>query len=427
MKEINVIKKALTSGGYNARFGEIYACGQDAAPYITRFCSALDGFEATFGAAEVELFTAAGRTEIGGNHTDHQHGHVLAGSVSLSVLAAAAPNDSGLLRIQSAGYPLDTVDLSDLSVKPAEFGKSSAIIKGIAAKLTDLGYKLHGMDAYTTSNVLKGSGLSSSAAFEIIVGVMLNSFFCKGELSPVDLAKIGQYAENVYFGKPSGLMDQMACSVGGVVAIDFGDTQKPVVEAVALNLSYYGYAMCIVDSGADHADLTDEYAAVTIEMKSIATFFGKDFLREVSPANFYANIPLIRAKTGDRAVLRAIHFFTEEERTAKAVAALKAGDFAGFLQLITASGHSSFEYLQNVFATSKPQSQAVSLALATCARLLEGKGGYRVHGGGFAGTVQAYVPLERVAEFKAGIEAVLGAGCCHVLTITPVGGACVGV
>lgn len=423
MQSINTLKDEIKRGKYDARFGEIYVC-KDATLYRERCIGVLEGYKKSFGDCEdAALFTAAGRTEIGGNHTDHQHGHVLAGSVSLSVIAAASKNDNGLIRIQSAGFPLDTVDLSDLSVKKSEYGKSYAIIKGIAAKLTDMGYKLGGMDAFTDSNVLKGSGLSSSAAFEIVVGEMLNNLYCGGELSTIELAKIGQYAENVYFGKPCGLMDQMACAVGGVVAIDFADTENPVVEAIPLSLSSFGYALCIIDSGGNHAKLTDEYAAIPIEMKSVAEFLGKEFLREVSPELFYKSIPLIREKTGDRAVLRAMHFFEDDERVGLEVAALKEGDFEKFLALVTKSGHSSYEYLQNVFAASQPQEQAVSIALATCERLLCGEGAYRVHGGGFAGTIQAYVPLEKVAEFKTEIEAVLGAGSCHVLDITPVGGA----
>lgn len=425
MRSLTETKNALSCGEYNDKLQYLYACTDSEIKYYAdRYLDVIDSFVDTYGDAEdIALFSAPGRTEIGGNHTDHQHGCVLAGSVNLDVIAAARPNGTNTVRIQSRNYNMDIIELDDLEIHEEQFDKAISLIRGVIKCFTDKGYKVGGFDAYTISNVLKGSGLSSSAAFEVLVGTIINGLFANNEVSPVEIAKFGKYAENVYYNKPSGLMDQMASSVGSVVAIDFNSTEEPVVEKVEFDLAKHGHALCIIDSGADHADLTDEYASVPEEMKSVAAFFGKNYLREVNREDFYANIKNLREKiNNDRAVLRAIHFFNDSERAQKEVNALASGDFEEFRRLIKESGRSSYMYLQNVFAASMPKAQAVSLTLALCDGILGDRGAYRVHGGGFAGTVQAFVPLDMLDEFKNRIENVLGEGMCHVLSIRPVGG-----
>lgn len=390
----------------------------------TRLGEVLSGFRANFGREAEALFSAPGRTELGGNHTDHQHGRVLAASVDLDILAAAAPNQSGMIRLQSQGYPLITVDLTQLSPRPEEENTSAALIRGVAARFAALGCPLRevGLDAYAVSNVPGGSGLSSSAAFEILVATMFNQLFWQGKCSPVELAQIGQYAENMYFGKPCGLMDQTASSVGGVITIDFADAAHPQVEQIPLDLAATGYAMCILDSGADHADLTAEYASITDELSAVCRCFGKQVLREVPEADFLSALPQVRRTVGDRAVLRALHFYSENQRSACQAQALREGNFEAFLRLVRDSGISSALYLQNVVPTGQSVHQELMLTIALCQRLLDGQGAVRVHGGGFGGTAQAFVPLELLDEFKGRIEAVLGEGSCHVVSIRPVGG-----
>ncbi len=425
MKATELIKKNIVSGEYDEQLCYIYSCEKDGVKkYADRYIEVIDGFAEIFGKAEeMALFSAPGRTEIGGNHTDHQHGCVLAAGVNLDVIGAVALNGTNQIRIKSKGYDMDVVDLDDLEIDKAQYDKAISLIKGVAKKFKDMGYEIKGFDAYTVSNVLKGSGLSSSAAFEVLIGTIINGLFANNEVSAVDIAKIGQYAENVYFGKPSGLMDQMASSVGSVVSIDFESTENPVIKKVDFDLASKGYALCIIDSGADHADLTCEYAAVTQEMKAVAAYFGKEYLRQVDEADFFANIKNIREKLGnDRAVLRAYHYFNDTRRAIEQADAIREGDFDKFFEINKKSGFSSYMYLQNIYASSTPASQAMSVALAMCENLLDGKGSYRVHGGGFAGTVQAFVPFEILGEFKQKMEAVLGEGMCHVLSIRPVGG-----
>ena len=378
-------------------------------------------FAACFGRPARFLFSAPGRTELGGNHTDHQLGRVLAGAVSVDTLAAVAPNGERLIRIQSEGYPLCTVSLDELEIRPQEFGSTLSLIRGVAARITQLGHRVHGFDAYVTSRVLPGSGLSSSAAFEVLLGTIINSLDTCG-LSAIEIAQIGQYAENVFFGKPCGLMDQMASSVGGIVTIDFADASRPVVEPLDFDFASCGHALCIVNSGADHADLTDEYAAIPREMKAVCAVFGKEHLREVDEDAFYARLREVRAAAGDRAALRAMHFFEDNRRVALQVEALKAKDFSRFLDLVNESGRSSWLYLQNVVPTGSTRHQELALSLALAARLLQGRGACRVHGGGFAGTIQAFVPLDLLDAFRSGMEAVLGEGSCQVLSIRPEGG-----
>ncbi|MDD6213853.1 MAG: galactokinase family protein [Firmicutes bacterium] len=403
----------------------LYACkSDDRKAYEDRFCNVIDSFSEIFGNSDdLHLFSAPGRTEIGGNHTDHQHGAVLAGSINLDIIGAARRNGMNRIRIQSEGYPMIETDLGDLEIDEKLFGTSSAIIKGIARSFADRGYEVKGFDAYMTSNVLKGSGMSSSAAFEIIVGTIINSMFADEKISAVEIAKMGQYAENVYFGKPCGLLDQMACSVGNMVAMDFASTEKPIVEKIDFDFAKTNHALCIIDTGADHANLTDEYAAIPQEMKKVAAFFGKDVLNDVDKSEFFEKLKKVRAHVNDdRALLRAIHYFDENERAKQEAEALKNKDFDRFLTIVKKSGYSSYMYLQNVYAASMPHQQAVSLALALCDEILGDRGAYRVHGGGFAGTIQAFVPFDMLDEFKTKIENVLGENMCHVLAIRPVGG-----
>lgn len=423
MRSTEKFKSELRNGQYSDILTYIYRTPHTM-PYAERYIEVIDEFEKVFGKAEeIALFSAPGRTEIGGNHTDHQHGCVLAASVNLDVIAAARPNGTNQVRIQSRNYKMDVIDLDDLEIHEEQFDKAIALIRGVLKRFADLGYKLEGFDAYTISNVLKGSGLSSSAAFEVLVGTIVNGLFCEGEVDPVEIAKFGQYAENVYFGKPSGLMDQMASSVGSVVAIDFSSTENPKINKVDMNLQKYGYSLCIIDSGADHADLTSEYATIPADMKAVAEFFGKQYLREVDEKEFKKNIKAIREKIkNDRAVLRAIHFFNDNRFAQLEADALKIDDFDTFLKLNKASGRSSYMYLQNIYAASMPKSQAVALTLALCDEILGERGSYRIHGGGFAGTVQAFVPNDMLDDFKTRIESVLGEGMCHVLSVRPVGG-----
>ena len=406
-------------------FKKLYCCKDgEENQYIERFEKLLDGFTNTFEKdGDIRLFSAPGRTEIGGNHTDHQHGSVVAGSLNLDVIAAVRLNGENVIRIKSEGFPMDTVTLDSLEADSSKYGKSSELIRGIAACFVKKGYNISGFDAYTTSNVLKGSGMSSSAAFEILVAVIMNSLFAGEKLSPMEIAKIGQYAENVYFGKPCGLLDQAACASGGVVAIDFADNKNPKAEKLTLDLDKTNYALCIIDSGADHESLTDEYAAITLEMRAVAEYFGKEFLNQVLPEDFYRNLHELRNSVkNDRAILRAIHYFDDTQRAKDEAMALRNGDFDGFLRMVSESGRSSYMYLQNVYVPRDPKNQAVSLTLALCDKLLDGRGAFRVHGGGFAGTVQAFVPYDMLENFKSGIENVFGKGMCHILSIRSVGG-----
>ena len=380
------------------------------------------GFTAAFGGKADRYFSAPGRTEIGGNHTDHQHGRVLAAAVNLDTLAAVRLNGADTIRIQSEGYPLCVVDLNCLTPQPDEINSTAALVRGVAARFAELGCAVKGFDAYVTSTVLPGSGLSSSAAFEVLIGTILNHLFFDSRLDAPQIAMIGQYAENVFFGKPCGLMDQTASAVGSIVTIDFADPAAPIIEPIDFDFAACGHALCIIDTRASHADLTDEYAAVTRELKAICAHFGKGFLREIPQTDFFRELPVLREKCGDRAVLRAIHFYADNDRVPAQVAALKSGDFDTFLELVNESGRSSYLYLQNVIPAGRTERQEVGLALALCQHYLNGRGAFRVHGGGFAGTVQAFVPLEILEAFRSGIDAALGEGACHVLSIRPQGG-----
>ena len=385
--------------------------------------AALDaGFAAQFGGTPERYFSAPGRTEIGGNHTDHQRGRVLAAAVNLDTVAAVRVNGTPFIRILSQGYPLCEVDTRELTPVDTEINTTPALIRGVAARFAQLGCALSGFDAYIESTVLPGSGLSSSAAFEVLIGTIVNHLFFDGKVSQPEIAIIGQYAENVFFGKPCGLMDQMASAVGNLVNIDFFDKENPVIRPINFDFSACGHALCIIDTRASHADLTDEYAAIPGEIKAVAAYFGKDVLTQIEEADFYAAIPALRETCGDRAVMRCIHFYQENARVPKQVEALEKGDFEAFLGLIKESGYSSWMYLQNVIPAGYKAHQDVAIALSLCQHYLRGQGAYRVHGGGFAGTVQAFVPFEILEDFRAGIDAALGDGACHILSIRPHGG-----
>lgn len=395
----------------------------EAEAQLARYSEIQKGFEEHFGSsAGAQWFSAPGRTEIGGNHTDHNHGRVLTAAVNLDIAGLAKKTDGNVVRLKSGEYPkTDRVELSDLKPREKKSG-SQEIIRGICAKCLELGYKVGGFDCYTLSRVMKGSGLSSSAAFEILVVTVISHLFNDGAIDPVTAAIIAQYAENVYFGKPSGLLDQMASSVGGFTSIDFKEPTKPVIRQVNFDFASCGHALCVVDTGGNHSDLTGEYAAIPKEMKEVAGYFGKEFLREVDERDFYGNLRELRKAVGDRAILRAMHFFADDRLAVKEADALEAGDFDAFKQMIHASGQSSYQRLQNVFPVTAPREQGVSLALALSESELGADGAYRVHGGGFAGTIQAFVPLEKLDAYRASMEQVFGEGACHVLTVRQAGG-----
>ncbi len=371
---------------------------------------------------EVMLLSAPGRSEICGNHTDHNFGLVLAAGISLDAIAVASKTDNGIIHIKSVGHDMDVVDCSDLEVKPEEEGKSQSIVRGIVARFVQLGYKVGGFDAATASQVLSGSGLSSSAAFEVLVCAMLNHLYNDGKIDPVEIAQISQYSENVYFGKPCGLLDQMACSVGGFVNIDFADPSKPVIKKIDFDFGKYGYNLCIVDTKGSHSDLTDEYAAVRGEMEAVAAYLGKKVLREVTLDDVIANAKAISAELGERAVLRAIHYFGENRRVGELITCLEEGNIDSFLDIIKESGRSSYMYNQNVFTCKAPKNQPLSLALCLSEEILGKGNAWRVHGGGFAGTIQAFVKDDILDKYTDSMKALFGDDCCYVLSIRPYGG-----
>lgn len=416
------LKEAILAGKYDGMFAQLY---KDTLAARERYANACDEFVKLYGEREeMRLFSAPGRTEVGGNHTDHQHGRVLAGSVDLDVIAVVAPNTENIVRIKSAGYDMDTINLSELEINEAETGRAIALIRGMCSIFKANGYEIGGFDAYTTSNVLKGSGLSSSAAFEVLIGNIISGMFNGGTVDRIEIAKMSQKAECEFFGKPCGLLDQSASSLGGFTAIDFKDPKKPVVEQVNFDLGEHGYALCVVNTGGNHANLTQDYADITIECRNVSNYFGQGFLRDVEPVDFFENIAKIRKEYGDRAVLRAIHFFNEDDRADLEKEALKKDDFAEFLRLVKESGDSSYKYLQNVYSTSNIYEQGVCLGLAVTEQFFKGtnKGAWRVHGGGFAGTIQCFVPTDMLDDYKTVIEKVFGEGSCYVLLIRPIGG-----
>ncbi len=426
MQKLGAVRRALGAGELDGtlsrlKYGEISGAR-------AKVAHVLDGFARSFGGDEerpVVLCSAPGRTEICGNHTDHQHGRVLAGAVDLDFLACAAPNGLNRIRFQSEGWPMVEISLDELLPRTDERESTAALVRGMAGLVKERGYEVAGFDAYAVSEVLPGSGLSSSAACEVLLGVIENCLFCSGELDAVTIAQLGQRAENVYFGKPSGLMDQTASSVGGAVAIDFADPAEPVVRSVAVDLESLGYALCIIDSGASHAALTGEYASIPEEMGAVAAYFGRKVLREVDEAELLRALPELRRAAGDRAVLRAMHFFADDRRSAEEADALERGDIDAFLALVRESGRSSWELAAEhnppTPGAAKEQAMAVALAVAR-ARARGAPAPCRVHGGGFAGTIQAFVPLDALESFSAEVEAALGQGSCRALSIRPVGG-----
>lgn len=423
MTDADSLIKKLENREGNGRLAELYFADEKQLEYQNeRYIEAVRCFRENFGTQDVALYSAPGRTEVGGNHTDHQRGMVLAASVNLDVIAVAGHGSENKVEVISEGYDKITIDLSDLALVDEEKETTKALIKGVIAGIKEYGYQVGPFRAYVTSEVLIGAGLSSSAAFETIIGTILSGMFNEMQISPVDIARIGQFAENVYFGKPCGLMDQTACSVGGFVHIDFEDPENPVVNKVDFNMEDCGYQLCIVDTMGSHAELTPDYAAIPSEMKAVAQFFGKEVLREVEEAEFYAHIPEIREELGDRAVLRAFHFFHENKRVQKEADALRSGDFKGFLETFKKSAASSYKYLQNVYSNQNVQKQAVPVTLAFTEMFLGEHGVCRIHGGGFAGTIQVFVEKEFVAEYKEQIEKILGEGSCHVLKIRSYGG-----
>lgn len=422
MKNTKVLLGEFEAQKHNDRLKEIYVDEGLLAYQNKRYQEAIQEYEKIYGEGEVEIFSAPGRSEVGGNHTDHQHGEVLAASINLDGIAVVGRLDENKIKLLSKGYRMIEVDLSDLEKKDVEEGTSAGLIRGMAYGLQKNGHKLGGFQAYVTSDVLNGAGLSSSAAFEVIVGTILSGLYNDMTISAVEIAQVAQYAENVYFGKPCGLMDQMACSVGGLIHIDFNDPAEPIVEKVDVDFSAYHHSLCITDTKGSHADLTDDYALIPQEMKKVAEFFGKEFLREVDAAEFYKNMAKVRETCGDRPVLRALHFFEEDKRVEQEVNALKAGDFNGFLQTVKASGNSSFKYLQNIYTNKDVQNQSVSIGLAASESILGNHGVSRVHGGGFAGTIQAFVADDFVETYREMLDSVYGEGSCHVLKVRPFGG-----
>lgn len=423
MKELKSIKEMLSSGAFDEKIKSIYIDEKRVKYNRDRYIGAIDRFSVLFPEHKSgEIYSAPGRSEVCGNHTDHQNGVVLATSINLDAIAIVSPTDNGIIRLVSDDMPLETVDVTELSCIEGEKGTTTALIRGVMAGLADRGFKLGGFDAFITSDVLMGAGMSSSAAFESLIGTIISGLYNDMGVSSVDIAKIGQYAENVYFGKPCGLMDQMACSVGGMIYIDFADKENVIVEKVDSDFDGAGLSLCIVDTKGSHADLTPDYAAVPEEMNSVAKALGKEHLREVDEKEFYRNIPVLREKVGGRAVIRAIHFFEEEKRVEEAVAALKSSNYNGFMQVIKASGNSSSKYLQNIYSPKDIYSQNVTLALAVTESRIGDVGVCRVHGGGFAGTIQVFIQDEAVPEYKKCIESIFGEDSCHVLKVRNDGG-----
>lgn len=420
---VNELIAAINDGTYDENLKAVYVTDKAVEEQKPRYVETLNDFGELFGYdREVNIMSAPGRTEVCGNHTDHNNGKVLAASINLDAIAVVSKNDDNTIRVKSKGHNMNVVDLNDLVPNEANFGSSTTLVQGVAATIKNLGYKVAGFDACTTSDVMGGSGLSSSAAFEVLLGSVLSYMFNDGKISPVEIAKVAQYSENVFFGKPCGLLDQMASSVGTFVTIDFKSTKDPVIKKIDFDFSKSGHSLCIVDTHGNHSDLTDDYAAVRAEMESVAQALGKNVLREVSYDDFFAALPELTGRVNDRAILRAIHFFNENKRVEKAVECLENNDFEGFKQVIIDSGRSSFMLNQNVYTPKKPTEQKLSLALAISKELLDGKGAWRVHGGGFAGTIQAFVPNDMLDVYKKTIEGVFGEGSCHVLIIRPVGG-----
>lgn len=419
--EIKAFLDELDNGKYDNLLSELYGKAALSAQK-KRYATLIHEFMKKYPARkDIHIFSASGRTEIGGNHTDHQHGCVLAAAVNLDVIAVVGFHDEKVIRVKSAGYPEDIVKLDDLNVHLKEKG-SSAMIRGIAYKFSELGAKIGGFDACTTSDVLSGSGISSSAAFEVLIGTIMDKYYMNGRIGAVEIAKIGQFAENVYFGKKSGLMDQMVSSVGGFVAIDFNNTEAPEIKSCSFDFEKSGYCLFITDTKGSHADLTDDYVAIPAEMKKVATYFDKEVLRDVSEEDFYEQLPKLRKTCSDRAILRAAHFIAENKRAILETEAIKNGNMDYFLRLVRESGESSEQLLQNLYSCKKPTEQAIPLGIMLSRRFLGDRGAVRVHGGGFAGTIQAFVPLSIADGYCSLMDSLYGKGSCIPMRIRPYGG-----
>lgn len=416
------IKDRIKNGFLTDRLNEIYIDNRVIEHQTLRYINAVERFEDIYGETDVELYSAPGRSEVCGNHTDHQHGQILAASINLDAIAVVAASDDDMIRVVSDGYDEICISTDDIEKYPKEEGTTAALIRGVMKGAVSRGYSLGGFKAYVTSEVLIGAGLSSSAAFETLIGTIISYMFNDGKIDPVTIAIIGQYAENVYFGKPCGLMDQMACSVGNLVHVDFADPKDPKVEKIDFDLNRHGYSLCITDTKGSHADLTHEYAAIPEEMKQVANLLGRQYLTGLTLEEVYSSMDILRERCGDRAVLRAIHLITENERVKRCVDCMKQDDIKGFLRCIKESGDSSYKYLQNVYCSSDVTHQNVSLALSISEQLLGDDGVCRVHGGGFAGTIQAFVKDEAVDRYLNGMDRIFGAGSCKILKIRGSGG-----
>ncbi|MCQ2539260.1 MAG: galactokinase [Acetatifactor sp.] len=426
MMKLTDLITQIQNGEMDEKFREIYVDESLTTYHRQRYVKLLERFREMFpDKQEVAVFSAPGRSEVCGNHTDHQNGMVLATSINLDAIAVVAPTEDGVIRLKSDDYPMETVDITNLEQNNAEFGTTTALIRGVVAGLKERGHAVGGFAAVVTSDVLMGAGMSSSAAFESLVGTILSGLYNEMSVSSVEIAKIGQYAENVYFGKPCGLMDQMACSVGGMIYIDFADKANVIVEKIDSDFKAQGLTLCIVDTKGSHADLTPDYAAVPAEMNSVAKALGKEHLREVEEEEFYSKIPALRKLVGGRAVLRAIHFYEEEKRVLLAAESLKNGDYETFLETVKASGDSSAKFLQNIYSPKDIDAQNVTVALAVTETIIKDQGVCRVHGGGFAGTIQVFAKDSVVEEYKEKIEQIFGEGSCHVLKVRNAGGICV--
>lgn len=412
----------IQSGEFDSKLLDIYVDSKLLDYQKSRYVEAIRRFEEIYGPGEVRIFSAPGRSEVGGNHTDHQHGTVLAASINLDSIGVVRATNDNVIRLVSDEYKEIVISLDDIFLKQEEKETTTALIKGVVSGFLNRQYEVGGFSAFVTSDVLIGAGLSSSAAFETLIGTILSGLYNNMSVSAIDIAIIGQYAENIYFGKPCGLMDQMACSVGNLVYIDFENPSEPIVEKVEFDMEQYGYSLCITDTKGSHADLTDEYAAVPKEMKLVAKHFGQEVLRGITTKDILKNIAILRSEFGDRSVLRALHFINENERVGQEVNALKKGDFEQFLHYVKASGDSSYKYLQNVYANSDVNCQNVSIALATSDVVLGANGVSRVHGGGFAGTIQAFVKNSHVDEYKKNMDLIFGEGSCSDLRIRKYGG-----
>ncbi|MEG2915954.1 MAG: galactokinase family protein [Oscillospiraceae bacterium] len=419
--KINDAISFIKNGKLDEKLLDIYVAKNKLDSQRERYIKLLYSFEENFGDKDISIISAPGRTEIGGNHTDHQNGIVLSGAINLDVISVTEKTDDNFITIISDGRKINIIRTDDLEMKTYEKGTSESLVKGVLWKLNKLGYKLGGFNAYMTSDVLIGSGLSSSAAFENLIGSIISELFNSGKIDPVTIAKTSQFAEKVYYGKPCGLMDQMASSIGGVIKIDFKDTENPEYEKIDFDLEKYKNSLCIIDTKASHEGLTDEYSAIPYEMGEIAQFFGKNVLREVDEDLFYENINLLREKFGDRAVLRTIHFFQEDRRVINEVKSLLDDDFESFKYYFKKSANSSFKYLQNIYSSSNIENQSVSLALAISGKHLQNNGVARVHGGGFAGTIQAFVNDDYVETYKSIMEKVFGTDSCLILKIRKYG------